>query len=62
MEELFTTIAFFGLIAMYFLPSIIAFASGKRNSVAICALNSLMGWTILGWVISLIWSLIRDRK
>lgn len=62
MEDLAIMIVIYGSIAMYFLPSIIAFASGKRNSLAICALNVLTGWTILGWVISLIWSLIRDRK
>ena len=46
----------------YFLPTIIAFANKKSNSVAIGALNFFLGWTLLGWVVSLVWSLSKDNK
>jgi len=46
---------------LYFLPSIIAFfAREKKNRVAIFALNLFFGWTLLGWVIALVWALTED--
>jgi len=44
-----------GLI-LYFTPSIIAICSGRNNGLAIFILNLLLGWTGIGWVIALIWS------
>ncbi len=41
----------------YFIPSIIALMRGKSNTVAIIALNLFLGWSIVGWVVSLVWSL-----
>jgi hypothetical protein len=32
----------------------------KRNASAIIALNLLLGWTFLGWVIALVWALKKD--
>ena len=46
---------------IYFLPTIIAFLRHKRNRVAILALNSLLGWSLVGWVISLVWALSVDE-
>ena len=48
------TIGFF----IYFLPTIIGW--DKRNSNAILALNLFLGWTFLGWVLALVWSLSKD--
>jgi hypothetical protein len=45
------------LVLLYILPSIIAATRGHRNGMAICALNLLLGWTLVGWVAALIWSL-----
>ena len=45
--------------ALYFLPTIIAQARGHRNWIALAALNLLAGWTVLGWIGALIWSLVR---
>ena len=44
------------LFTLYFLPSIIA---GIRNNnfSAILVLNLFLGWTLVGWVVSLSWSL-----
>jgi hypothetical protein len=49
----------FGL-AFYFLPTIIAAVRGKRNAAAIFALNLLLGWTFVFWVVALVWSLMND--
>jgi len=45
------------IVALYFIPTIIALLRGHRQTVAIGALNLLLGWTVLGWVGSLVWSL-----
>jgi hypothetical protein len=45
---------------LYFVPSFIA--GGKRNFAAIVALNILLGWTVIGWVISLVWALTNDES
>ena len=42
--------------ALYFLPSGIAAARKKRNVGAILALNILLGWTGIGWVVALVWA------
>ena len=42
----------------YFLPTIIGFR--KRNAGAIFVLNLLLGWTIVGWIVALVWALTQD--
>ena len=49
----------FGL-AWYFLPGIIAAARHKRNTASVFALNLFLGWTLIGWVIALVWALAHD--
>jgi T4 superinfection immunity protein len=49
----------FGLV-MYFLPSILAFARNKRDTTGIVLLNFLLGWTMIGWVVALVWSVKTD--
>lgn len=41
----------------YFLPAMIAWTNGRRNTSAIFALNFFLGWTLIGWVVALVWSL-----
>ena len=43
-----------GLVLLYFLPSMLAFAGGKRRKWKIVAVNVLAGWTIVGWIVSMI--------
>ncbi len=47
-------------LVLYFLPSLVAAHKKKRNANAICALNFLLGWTVLGWIISLVWASCED--
>ena len=42
------------LVLLYFLPSMLAFAGGKRRKWKIVAVNVLTGWTIIGWIVSMI--------
>ena len=45
--------------AGYFLPSIIAGLSNHKNKIAIFVLNLLLGWTFLGWLGALVWSVMK---
>ncbi len=47
-------------LALYFLPTIIALLRGHRNALAIFLLNFFLGWTFIGWVVALVWSVTRD--
>ena len=49
-------------LAIYLLPTILAVMGDKTNWVAIAALNILLGWTFVGWVVALVWSLTKDRS
>jgi Superinfection immunity protein len=52
---------FFGFgTVLYFLPSIMAFARSKRDLLAIFLLNLFLGWTVIGWVVSLVWAVKTD--
>ncbi len=43
-------------IGIYFLPTIIAIARRRDNILAIFLLNFFLGWTFIGWVVALVWS------
>jgi hypothetical protein len=47
------------LTVCYFVPTIVAFSRAHHNAGAICALNIFLGWTVVGWVTALVWSLTR---
>ena len=49
----------FGLV-MYFLPSIIALARSKRDLLAIFLLNFFLGWSVIGWIVALVWAAKND--
>jgi hypothetical protein len=44
---------------IYLLPTYVAALRGHHKLVAIGAVNVLLGWTILGWVAALVWSVTR---
>ena len=48
-----------GIFCLYFLPSLISFLRGHKNTLAIFLLNLVFGWTLLGWMAALIWSVIK---
>jgi len=49
----------FGFV-MYFLPSLIALGRSKRDLMAIFLLNFFLGWTMIGWVVALVWAVKTD--
>ena len=44
----------------YLLPTAIAAGRKKKNTNAILALNVLLGWTFIGWIVAFVWSLTQD--
>jgi Superinfection immunity protein len=52
---------FFGFwFVMYFLPSIVALIRSKRDTLAIFLLNFFLGWSVIGWIIALVWAAKND--
>jgi len=49
-------------IFIYFIPSIIATKREHHNKVAITVFNLLLGWTGLGWILALVWSITMTHK
>lgn len=43
-------------VFIYLIPSIVAGFRNAKQSTGIVILNLLLGWTILGWIGSLIWA------
>jgi len=50
------------IVAVYFIPSMIAYSRNKKDRFAILALNIFLGWTIAGWIGAFIWSLWEEKK
>lgn len=57
-----TLVLFAVLLIPYLLPSLVAYRRWHRSYKAIIALNILLGWTFLGWVACLVWSLSGDTE
>jgi len=57
LPAIFFFIPFFGFgFVFYFLPSIVAFARSKRDRLSIFLLNLFLGWTLIGWIVALVWA------
>ncbi|MFU8814618.1 MAG: superinfection immunity protein [Pseudomonadales bacterium] len=48
---------FMMLLALYMIPSIIAYSRRHQSRMAIVAVNVLLGWSLLGWIVAFVWSL-----
>jgi hypothetical protein len=55
-SALVTAFAVIG-IALYLIPTLIAFLRGHPNAGAIAVVNVALGWTFLGYIAALVWSL-----
>ena len=49
-------------VGLYFLPSIFAFRRNHPSKAAVLILNIFLGWTFLGWVVSLVWAFTDTRR
>lgn len=48
------------ILAVYFLPTLIALSRKRDNSGAIFALNLFAGWTFFGWLVAIVWAATMD--
>jgi hypothetical protein len=49
------------LLLAYFLPALMAIARRHQSWFEIVSINLFLGWTVLGWIFALIWSLTAPR-
>jgi hypothetical protein len=49
-------------LVVYFIPTIIATSRNHSNKIGIFLLNLFLGWTFVGWLGSLIWSVTSTGK
>jgi hypothetical protein len=45
------------LFAMYWLPTIVAIVRRTPSALGVAAINFFLGWTIIGWIVALIFAL-----
>ena len=59
--RLFFAILIAILSLFYFLPFAVAFNRKRANTGAIFALNLFLGWSLIGWVLALVWALKEEQ-
>ncbi len=50
------------LLALYFLPSVVAVNRRHKNRTPIILLNLFLGWFVVGWVVALIWAFTANTE
>lgn len=50
------------LVVIYLTPALVAYGRNHVNTMAITALNILLGWTFLGWAAAFVWALTANTK
>jgi hypothetical protein len=46
-------------LIIYLLPTVIVICNGHPHGVGIFLLNAFLGWTLIGWLCALIWSVCK---
>ena len=59
---IFVNFAFWLGLALYFWPTAFAIRRNVVHKSIIILLNVLLGWTVLGWLVALIWALVDTRQ
>lgn len=50
------------LPVVYFLPVLTAWRRKHRNAAGVFLVNLFFGWTLLGWVVAMIWAIYRPPE
>lgn len=61
MDFLILLVVFIGSLFLYFMPSLIAYNHNKTQKLPILLLNIFLGWTLLFWVICLVWACTEEK-
>jgi hypothetical protein len=47
---------------LYFLPTFVARGRGNPNKTAVFVLNLFLGWSLIGWIIALVWACTGEAR
>ena len=50
------------VLALYFVPAIVAYKREHNSALAILMLDLLLGWSLLGWIAALVWACTGDTR
>jgi Na+/H+-dicarboxylate symporter len=50
------------LFVMYWLLTIIAIVRHTPSALGVAALNFFLGWTVIGWLLALVWALAANPQ
>jgi hypothetical protein len=56
-RSVFEIVVLAAVVALYFLPALIADRRQRHDLLIIAMFNAVLGWTVLGWLLALVWSL-----
>jgi hypothetical protein len=62
MEIFLALLAILVYCAVYMVPTIVAVMREHQNTAPIAVVNIFTGWTFIGWVVCLAWSLTNATK
>lgn len=49
-------------LLVYFLPAVVAAFRKHKNTSAVVVLNLFLGWTMIGWVVAMIWAFTNNTE
>ena len=55
-QAIFGIVLYAAVLALYFLPGLVASTRNAKNQVGIWLLTLFLGWTFFAWVGALIWA------
>lgn len=61
-QDITTTVVVLMLAIPYFLPALIGLLRNHHQKWAILALDTLLGWTLIGWVAALVWAFTKKER
>jgi hypothetical protein len=56
MNDLVVVVLVGCFLLLYALPALVASSRGHQQTMAITVLTLLLGWSLLGWIIALVWA------
>ena len=56
-RSVFEIVVLAAVVALYFLPALIADRRKRHDLLIIAVFNAVLGWTVLGWLLALFWAL-----
>ena len=62
MISFFLATAVLLLLGIHFLPTFVAVVRRTRHALLIFVLNVLFGWTVIGWLVLLVWAAVGEER